>query len=30
MPFIHLLKHKAVLWPLALINLGGTLYGYYW
>ena len=30
MPLFHLLKHKAVLWPLALINLAGTLYGYYW
>ncbi|MEW8974869.1 MAG: DUF1405 domain-containing protein [Exiguobacterium sp.] len=25
-----LLRHKAVLWIVGLINLAGTLYGYYW
>lgn len=27
---LTLLRHKAVLWIVGLINLAGTLYGYYW
>jgi len=27
---LTLLRHKAVLWVVGLINLAGTLYGYYW
>lgn len=27
---LTLLRHKVVLWVVGLINLAGTLYGYYW